>query len=256
MSNFYIFPLAVLVCIAANIGGFSGSILFQPFFNFVIGLPITQAIATGIATETIGMTSSSIGHWTANSGTDFKATRFVFMYVLLGIILGLFVFTTLPKDIIRLNVGISMFVVAARQMYLMTKVDSFGKKANLSYLSSIYSRIMQVYAGFGSASTGTGVAEIHQGMFQESGLGVKQANATAILLEAMADITISLFNLHLGNIRFDILIWSGLGVLIGGQLGPRITKRVPAAIGKVILTGAVFFIGVIYVVTSLNSLSY
>lgn len=47
------------MAVTANASGFSGGVLFQPFFNFVLGLPIEQSIATGIATETVGMSSGA-----------------------------------------------------------------------------------------------------------------------------------------------------------------------------------------------------
>jgi uncharacterized membrane protein YfcA len=55
----YVFPFAILVAVTANASGFSGGVLFQPFFNFVLDLPMAQSIATGIATETVGMSSGA-----------------------------------------------------------------------------------------------------------------------------------------------------------------------------------------------------
>ncbi len=55
----YVFPYAVAVATIANASGFSGGVLFQPFFNFALRLPIGQSIATGVATETIGMSSGA-----------------------------------------------------------------------------------------------------------------------------------------------------------------------------------------------------
>ncbi|NUT46196.1 MAG: hypothetical protein HOV94_02580, partial [Saccharothrix sp.] len=55
----YVLPFAVVVAVVANASGFSGAVLFQPFFAFVLGLPVHQSIATGVATETIGISSGS-----------------------------------------------------------------------------------------------------------------------------------------------------------------------------------------------------
>ena len=32
----YVFPVAIVVAILANASGFSGGVLFQPFFNFIL----------------------------------------------------------------------------------------------------------------------------------------------------------------------------------------------------------------------------
>ena len=56
----YMFPVAVVIAILANSSGFSGGVLFQPIFNLFLQLPIQASVATGIATETVGMTSGTI----------------------------------------------------------------------------------------------------------------------------------------------------------------------------------------------------
>jgi uncharacterized membrane protein YfcA len=252
----YVFPYAIFVCICANVSGFSGSVLFQPFFNFVLGVPIAQSIATGIATETIGMTSGSIGHWRAKNGTDVRAVKFVLPFVFAGIFSGLFLFIFLPKLWLRLLVGVVIFSIASYQLYLAFKGHTgFEKKANLKILGSFKCRLKQFFAGVGSASTGTGVAEMHQPMFeQDANLEHKRANATAILIEALGNWLITFFNLSMGNIRLDILIFSAAGVAIGGQIGPYLTKYVPDRIGKAFFGISVCSIGIIYIITSLQKL--
>jgi len=252
----YVFPYAILVCALANIGGFSGSVLFQPFYNFVLGLPIAQSIANGIATETIGMTSGSIGHWRAKNGTDVKAVKTVVPFVFAGILAGLFLFVTLPKLYLRLLVGVVIFLIASYQLYLAFKGHTgYADKADQKVLRSFKCRVKQFFAGVGSASTGTGVAETHQPMFeQDAGLKNKRANATAILIEALGNWLITFFNLSMGNLRFDVLIFGVAGVAIGGQIGPFLTKYIPDKVGKAIFGVCVSGIGIIYIITSLQKL--
>jgi uncharacterized membrane protein YfcA len=88
----YVFPYAVAVSIVANASGFSGAVLFQPFFNFALGLPIHQSIATGVATETIGM-SSGASRYLLMRKIDMSAVRRLLPAVLAGVVLGLFIFT-------------------------------------------------------------------------------------------------------------------------------------------------------------------
>ncbi len=252
----YAFPLAVCVCILASSSGFSGSVLFQPFFNFVLQVPITQSIATGIATETIGMSSGAFRYWKMGDKIDFRAVKKVFPYVYAGIASGIFLFIFLPKLWLRLFVGIVIFLIASYQLYL-AYVGKFGKsdKANLVKLGSLKCRIKQFFAGVGSASTGTGVAEIHQPMFEhDAGLDTKKANATAILIEALGNWFITLLNIKLGNINYEILMFSASGVLIGGQIGPYVANYIPQRILKVVFGLSVSLIGLIYIVTSLQKM--
>ena len=181
MEYWYVFPIAIFVAILCNASGFSGSVLFQPFFNFVIGLPIEQSIATGIATETIGLSSGAFRYWRMGNKIDINAVKKVFTFVYIGIIVGIFLFVFLPKLWLRLIVGCNIFSIASYQLYLSC-LGKFGvnDKADLNILGSCKSRIKQFFSGISSASTGTGIAEIHQPMFEyDAGLSTKKSNATS-----------------------------------------------------------------------------
>jgi uncharacterized protein len=258
LEYWYIFPLAICVCILCNASGFSGSVLFQPFFNFVLQVPIAQSVATGIATETIGMSSGAFRYWKIGNKIDFKAVKKVFPYVYAGIASGIFLFIFIPKLWLRLLVGVVIFIIASYQLYLAYR-GKFGTsdKADLKTLGSVKCRIKQFFAGVASASTGTGVAEIHQPMFeQDAGLATKKANATAILIEALGNWFITLLNIKLGNINYEILMFSASGVLIGGQIGPYVANYIPQRILKTIFGVSVSMIGIIYIVTSIQKLFF
>jgi uncharacterized membrane protein YfcA len=256
LQYWYIFPIAICVATLCNASGFSGSVLFQPFFNFILGIPITQSIATGIATETIGMSSGAFGYWKMGNKIDIKSVKKVFPYVYVGIISGIFLFVFLPKIWLRLVVGCVIFSVASYQLYF-AYLGKFGTKdsADLKILGSSLSRIKSFFAGVSSASTGTGVAEIHQPMFEhDAGLATKKANASAVLIEALGNWFITLLNIKLGNINYEILIFSASGVLIGGQIGPIISDYISDRVLKITFGISVCVIGLIYIVTSLDKI--
>lgn len=91
-------------------------------------------------------------------------------------------------------------------------------------------------------------------MEHKGGLATKRANATAIALEALADWGITLVNLSIGNLRFDILVFSASGVLIGGQIGAWLSPRVSDRLLKTVFAVCVLGIGIVYIVTSLQAL--
>lgn len=250
----YVFPLAILIAILCNASGFSGSVLFQPFFNFVLQVPIGQSIATGIATETIGMGSGAFRYWRMGNKIDFSAVKRVFPYTYVGVITGIFLFSFLPKLLLRFVVGCSIFSIAINQLYFVY-LGKFGvsERSDLKVLNSFSSHIKSFFAGVSSASTGTGVAEIHQPMLEhDAGLSTKKANATAILIEALSNLLITLLNIKLGNINYEILIFSASGVFIGGQIGPVVSNYVSDRILKILFGISVSVIGLVYIFTSIK----
>jgi uncharacterized membrane protein YfcA len=254
----YVFVVAILVATLCNASGFSGSVLFQPFFNFILQIPIAQSVATGIATETIGMSSGAFRYWKMGKKIDLKAVKKVFPYVYVGIFSGIFLFVFLPKLWLRLTVGCVIFSIATYQLYL-AYLGKFGINdvADIQILSSPVSRIKSFFAGVASASTGTGIAEIHQPMFEhDAGLITKKSNASAILIEALGNWFITFLNIKFGNINYEILAFSASGVIIGGQIGPYVANYIPQRLLKTIFGVSVSSIGIIYIATSIQKLFF
>ena len=203
------------------------------------------------------MGSGAFRYWRMGNKIDIKAVKKVFPYVYAGIAAGIFLFVFLPKLWLRLVVGCSIFTIACYQLYFayLGKLDLNGM-ADLNVLSSLKSRFKSFFAGVFSASTGTGVAEIHQPMFEyDVGLTTKKANASAILIESLGNLFITLLNIKFNNINYEIFVFSASGVLIGGQIGPIISNYVHDIILKTVFGISVSFIGLIYILNSLQKLN-
>jgi uncharacterized membrane protein YfcA len=108
--------------------------------------------------------------------------------------------------------------------------------------------LISLFAGMFSASTGTGNAEIHQPLLEiKEGLETKEANATAIGLEAIGNIIITSLNLVINDLRYDILIYTIPGVIIGSQLGVWYGMKASNKILLYLFSFAVIWIGIIYI---------
>ncbi len=243
----YVFPYAVLVATLCNSSGFSGAVLFQPFFYLVLQTPVPQSIATGIATETIGMTSGSIRYFMMKKH-DFKSYIYFLPWIMVGVLAGLFVFNKLSPTTMKLLVGLVMVMVAISQL-----MSSRVKKKSDTPWSLWVLGPLSFLAGLFSASTGTGIAELTQPLSEHGKkLPTKVANVNAIMLEATGDWMITAANLSLGNIRWDILIFSASGVLIGGQLGALVSVHLPDRLLKTIFCFAIAAVGSFYIWVSIR----
>lgn len=249
LEFWYVFPFAILVCIFATASGFSGAVLFQPFFYFVLKIPVPSSIATGIATETIGMSGGALQYAKMNYH-DYGIWKKLIPFTLAGVLAGFFIFIKLPPAPLKALVGLSMIVVSIIQFISLKKKFLIGKK---EYLRTFYPFIF--LSGAFSASTGTGVAEMSQPIIEHAGqIPTKKANATAILLEATTDWLITLLNLSVGNIRWDILLFSVSGVIVGSQIGPRLAPHLPDRILKATFATGVGLIGLFYIANYLKTL--
>lgn len=242
----YMFPVAIVIAILANSSGFSGGVLFQPVYNIFLNIPIQMAVATGIATETIGMTSGMLRYlWYRMIELPIGFT--MIMLTIPGIVLGNHLMMIINGNFLKLVLGFVIMGVATLQLFSAVK-KHYGSKENLP-IEDIYPYMwVPPIGGFFSAATGTGVCELGQPLL-ERGLNIKtkRANATAIMVEAMADWIITILNLHAGLIKWELWIFTGLGVLIGGQIGPYISCYLPDRLLKIIFSVSVMVIGIFYI---------
>ncbi|HOW82483.1 MAG TPA: sulfite exporter TauE/SafE family protein [Spirochaetota bacterium] len=242
----YMFPVAIVIAILANSSGFSGGVLFQPIYNLILHIPIQNAVATGIATETIGMTSGALRYlWYRMVELPIGFT--MIMLAIPGIVLGNHALLVIDGDFLKLTLGVIIMGIATMQLYNALR-RHFGTRENIP-IEEIYGYMWAPpISGFFSATTGTGIAEISQPVL-EKGMNIKtrRANATAILIEATLDWIITILNLHAGLIKWEIWIFAGTGVVIGGQIGPYISRYLPERLIKIVFSIAIFIIGVFYI---------
>ena len=247
----YMFPVAIVIAIICNSSGFSGSVLFQPIYNLFLNIPIQNAVATGIATETVGMTSGAI-RYVYYKMIELPIGFIMIMLTIPGIVIGNHALMVVNGDIIKLVFGVVICGIATMQ--LISAINKkFGSRKDIP-VEDIYGYMwVPPVGGFFSATTGTGIAELAQPVL-EKGMKVqtKRANATAILIEATADWVITILNLHAGLIMWELWLFTGAGVIIGGQIGPYVSKFMPERIIKIIFGIGVLIFGLFYIAKGIH----
>ena len=246
LEYWYMFPVSIVIAILANSSGFSGGVLFQPLYNLVLNIPIQNAVATGIATETAGMTSGALRYlWYKMVELPIAFT--MIMLTIPGVVLGNFALMVVDANLLKIILGIIIIGLASMQLFNAIK-RSFGTRENVP-IEDIYKYMwVPPLGGFFSAATGTGSCELAQPVL-EKGLNIKtkRANATAILVEATADWVITILNLHAGMIMWELWIITGTGVIIGGQIGPYVSKYLPERFIKMVFSISIMIIGIFYI---------
>lgn len=243
----YMFPISVVIAILANSSGFSGGVLFQPIYNLFMNIPIQNAVATGIATETVGMTSGAIRYlW--YKMVELPVGFTMIMLTIPGVVLGNYALMVVNGNILKIVLGFIILFIATMQLFSAIQ-EKFGTRENIP-VEEIYNFMwIPPIGGFFSATTGTGICELSQPVL-ERGMKVKtkRANATAILIEATADWVITILNLHAGLIMWELWIFTGTGVIVGGQIGPYLSRYLPDRLIKTLFSIAVIIIALFYII--------
>ena len=251
LEYWFMFPVAIIVAILANSSGFSGSVLFQPIYNLILKVPIQNSVATGIATETVGMISGAFRYFLYKM-LEFPVGFTMMMLTIPGVVLGNYALLIINGNLLKLFLGAILLALAFIQLYATAR-NSYGKRENVPIEDMYPFMWIPPLGGFFSASTGTGIAEISQPLL-ERGLGVKtrRANGTAILVECTGDCIITILNLHAGLILKEIWVFAAAGVILGGQIGPCIAKYLPEKLLKIVFSIAIILVGIFYIYNGIS----
>ena len=242
----FMFPLAVFVAITANASGFSGGVLFQPIYNIFLNVPIANSVATGVATETVGMTSGAIRYFYYRM-IDLPIGFTILMLTIPGIVLGTHALTIIHESLLKFVLGFIIIFLATIQLVNAIQ-KTFGKKDTVPVEDIYPYMVLPPLGGFFSATTGTGMCEISQPLLEKGlKLKTKKANATAIMVEAIGNWIITILNIHAGFIMWEIWIWAGSGVIIGGQIGPWLSRYLPERLLKIVFSICVITVGIFYI---------
>jgi uncharacterized membrane protein YfcA len=115
LQYWYIFPVAMAICLIVCTVGIEGAVLFVPFFTLVFPLLIAplepvQAVAIGLITEVFGFASALIAWWRAGLIDTKIAQRSAYLSIPFALAGG-FVSYYLPSVALLLLVGLAMIVI-------------------------------------------------------------------------------------------------------------------------------------------------
>ena len=247
----YMLPIAICVTTTASASGFSGGVLFQPIYNIFLNAPMVYAVATGVATETIGMTSGA-ARYLYYKMIDLPIAFTIIMLTIPGIILGSHALSIINDSLLKFALGFIVLSIATVQLISAVQ-NTLGTRESVP-IEDIYPYMpYPTIAGFFSATTGTGIAEMAQPLLEKNlKLKTKKANATAIFANAVGDWIITILNIQAGFISWEIWIFAGTGAFIGGQIGPYISRYLPDRLLKVIFSICIIIIGTFYIIQGIE----
>jgi uncharacterized protein len=243
MEYVYLFPIAVIVATLASASGFSGGVYFQPFYNLFLQLPLSTSIANGIATETVGMSGGALGYLFKKK-VKIKIFLSLVPYVIVGIISAFLFKHLINTFILKKIVGICMLLAAFFKFQSLLKGHS--QKSKIPERHLLYP-LISFLAGLFSAITGTGNAETHGPLLERfEDTAATEARATAIALEAAGNLTITIINLIVSDLDWNILKFTLPGVLIGSQIGVYLGAKFENKWIHILFAVSVAMIGIFY----------
>lgn len=257
LSFWWLFPFSIVIAAIANGAGIGGATFFSPLFVIVLGLDPVIAIGAALLTEVFGFASGVIAHARARAIDWLAVRRLTAVSVPLAVV-GSLLAGFAPETVLKLLLGFGLLFIAVTFIrHHDPEVEDAEIAAGVGVVQpAIRRRIVtaddQIYdyelCRLQEGRIGAGIGGLLVGLIS-TGLGeansyslVKRCRIPSRVAIAVSVVTVAVTALaasvtHLINfiqtpdadvaLIASIVVFTIPGVIIGGQLGPMITGRVP-----------------------------
>lgn len=235
----FMFPVAILVATCAMLSGIGGAALFTPIF--VLLFPILgpeyvlastfAAISTALLTQTFGFLSGFIGYYRRRMIDFDLALRFIKLTAPIAVI-GALVAHAVHDGFLIAAYAVLVFILAIGMLFLRRGRSAIRPNYDAPYDRPAIPRSDFVLGSVGAFLTGlvsVGIGEILISRLTKRGIpvGIAAATSVAIVFVTILFATTTLVaqlirDGGVGAVPWNLIVYEVPGVLIGGQIGPRL----------------------------------
>lgn len=238
------FPVGIVIASTSTSVGIGGGILWMPFFLIILKMRPETAVMTSLIIQTAGMGSGSFTYLRTQQ-VDHFLVGLLLLLTIPGIAFGVYMSTHFDTRHFTLLLGLitlatAFLFVSANQKYEdiginKLKLTKVGPHAPLITL-------MAVTSGMLSVSIGEWLVPL---MRSKWSLKMSVSIATSIIVIFGTCIVGAIFHLIAGHqLDISVSLWAIPGVLLGGQIGPRIMIKVNERMLKDIFIFLLTLIGI------------
>lgn len=269
LEYWFMFPVAILVATIAMTLGVGGALLFSPFFIIgfpLLGLPaLSPADAFGVAllTEVFGFSSGLFGY-SRRKLIDYRTAGGILIITIPAAIIGTIIKRLIDAEILNFLFGIGLWLLASYIILNIRKSkegppiasENSPKRLLVDIENNRYEYLVcnenegKALTGLGGFVTGlisVGVGETVVSTLRiRCGVPMRVATGTSVLVvtvtvlfAALADIAL----IGVESVPWEIVLFTIPGVLIGGQVGPKLASRISSETAEKLLIAVFLSIG-------------
>lgn len=220
------FPAGICIATIVNIVGFGGGILWMPFLLMALDIDPATALLTSLLIQIAGTASGSVA-FVRNGKADVRLALLLLAVGLPGLVLGACIGHRLAPSHIGLFIGLiclgtALLFVSSNHRY----GDEGAERVQLrtAFRHSWIAGVTAVMCGMFTINIGEWLVPMMQKRMR-----LRMSNSVATCVMVTCGMSILGAGVYLTmDARPDTsaLLWAVPGVLIGGQIGPRIMSRI------------------------------
>lgn len=257
LELWYLFPVSILIATIAMGTGIGGAVFFSPLFMLVLGLEPNIAVGAALITELFGFSSGMLAYYRARL-IDFALAKNLLMFSIPAAILGAYFSDTIPPTTLKAIFAVGLVFIGFQlfnawrkeerekmeiehrrefaQTYASELIDAHGTKYRYTVCNKNMGRSFAVIGGAFVGMISVGLAELQEyDLVARCKVPTPVAVATSIFVVVITVLVASVGHMYefvreggevLGQVG-RVVIFTVPGVILGGQIGPKLQKSVP-----------------------------
>lgn len=253
----YLLPISIAIATIAMSSGIGGAVFFSPLFMLVLKLEPNLAIGAALINELFGFFSGLIAYYKSRL-IDFKLANSLLIFSIPAAILGAYYADNIPSIVLKSIFGVGLVIIGFqlfnswRQEERLKKEGEYKKEFEKNFESELVSangtiyryticnpnmgRLFAAIGGAFIAMISVGLAELQEyHLVARCKVPTPVAVGTSIFVVVVTVFVASIGHIYefateggeILNQVLNIVIFSVPGVVIGGQIGPRLQKNLP-----------------------------
>ncbi len=210
--------------IIGNITAIGGGIVFIPVLMFVYHVDPVTSLKLAFVSQAIGMTSGASG-WLQRKEVPLKLLKWTIPSLLLGSAISTFAFHPSPVIVKTLFGPISLLVGVLTLITMQRKgtLDTLPQRAMIPvFLLSVLGGLITGWVAIGEGEIIAAFCMLAYGLTANKSIGL------GVVLLSVNSIALALIHaLYFGGVPWDMAIFTMLGCLWGGRMGPYIASKIP-----------------------------
>ena len=237
-------PAGILIASAVSTVGIGGGILWMPFLLIILRCRPDTAVVTSLLIQTAGMGSGTVAFWRMRQ-IDIRLTACLLVLTIPGIGLGSMLTHAMAPDHLELILGLFTLTTAIIFVAAAERYDRGHQQRSELKVGRRYGWIvstMAVASGMLSISIGEWLVPLLRNKLSLP-MGVAVATSVATIFGTCV-LGAGAHLLQGGRVDLPVLLWAVPGVLLGGQIGPRIAGRINDRVLKEVFIFLLTLIGI------------
>lgn len=279
LDFWYLFPISIAIATLAMSSGIGGAVFFSPLFMLALKLEPKIAIGAALATELFGFSSGLVAYYKAKL-IDFKLAKNLLIFSVPAAIIGSYYADLVPPVILKtifaiglLFIGFQLFNAWRKEErekhetehrkefeknYESELVDATGKSFKYTVCNKNMGRSFAAIGGAFVGMISVGLAELQEyHLVARCKVPTPVAVGTSIFVVVITVLVASVGHFYeffseggeVLNEVMNVIIFTIPGVVIGGQIGPKLQKILPEDKMKVGISILFVLIGIFMLYT-------